>query len=557
MLALVMLTPALASAPQGFLEGLPGSASMAFGCTSVTELVDFMGRFDLLDRVDALSQDGMSAGFFADVGVDLNEPVVAAMSPDARGTRIDVHMVVQDPSRVDALRQAVKLSDVSVEDDVLHWSIYVEEDLGLGAAPGAGVIDLLDAIDPDTAGCWAALDTTTAPFAMSGLSGRLSGILLQWYADEVDRVRLVASGLHIPAAFSAAMAGAEPRRSTIGVSTFDPVLVARLNLDAEAVLEALQQLPGDNPDGAGGKVKELAAGLQDTRLSIEPGAEVAFGFDGAMGPRFVIATPLRRPWRARRVPKRIAREIEADGGQVVWQDGLLQVSIDDDTAAWIGATRRHLIVGNRMDDVAAVVEGRGQPWVQEDETLQSRPGLFVRVDYGNPMIQSFLPADVGIDASVVALTARTLGAGRVEVLLEVSGLNDMIRQRIAEQSSGSALPAPIPDDPIGAPPSSESVAVLMLISAREDATKAATGSYVAYPGGPRDVDQLDADPVPWEGIPNLNVGAMDTACRYEVTLRDASYTARAICDEDGDGAQAIYLVTPGAVPVRVTPAGVR
>ena len=80
---------------------------------------------------------------------------------------------------------------------------------------------------------------------------------------------------------------------------------------------------------------------------------------------------------------------------------------------------------------------------------------------------------------------------------------------------------------------------------------------VAYAGGPREVDELNAEAVPWEGIPGTDFGGVLTACRYEVDVIDGAWTARTICDEDEDGSRAIYVTSSETLPYRMTPAAVR
>jgi hypothetical protein len=95
-------------------------------------------------------------------------------------------------------------------------------------------------------------------------------------------------------------------------------------------------------------------------------------------------------------------------------------------------------------------------------------------------------------------------------------------------------------------------AVLLDIRRGQLAYQAENDTSFAYLGGPRAVEELSAEAVPWEGIPALGVEAQDSACRYEVDSFGATWTARAICDEDGDGTQAVYIASSSQPPYALT-----
>jgi hypothetical protein len=95
------------------------------------------------------------------------------------------------------------------------------------------------------------------------------------------------------------------------------------------------------------------------------------------------------------------------------------------------------------------------------------------------------------------------------------------------------------------------------VAQRQQLLAAAGGAFVPYAGGPRELDALTAESVPWDGIPALDVPPMSTPCRFEVTLGAEGFTARSLCDQDGDGALAIWMVGPDGRPRRVSPPEVR
>ncbi|MCP4804880.1 MAG: hypothetical protein GY884_05990 [Proteobacteria bacterium] len=307
-----------------------------------------------------------------------------------------------------------------------------------------------------------------------------------------------------------------------------PLLVARANLDVEALLSV------DAPAGTPGGGQMLGAMLSASGVDVEPGLEVAVW----MSEQVVLLAPVGSARIARRLVRRAARADEAVGVA----DGVLQLETEVGPI-WLTAVGAGLVLSN---DATLARDARDPtaPLALAEHPSPSAPGLVGSVDPPPGMLEAMgvmaldqaFDFQIGVPTDFAEARVHAVGVG---------------------VAAADAFWPDAPADPIGSPPSTEALSVLMTIATAEETHRAETDLYLPYAGGPRELDALDGEAVPWAGIPGLGVGPMATTCRYEVQLTGDGYSARSICDEDGDGRHAITVMGPGGRPSRVTPEEVR
>ncbi|HJN75353.1 MAG TPA: hypothetical protein QGF58_15600 [Myxococcota bacterium] len=353
----------------------------------------------------------------------------------------------------------------------------------------------------------------------------------------------VVSGLVYGSAFDAAdrtLVDRSPPEAPSLRSTTEPDLYARLNVD-------IHDLVGTWADGQGlqASLGAMVEELEDSGLRFQPGAEGALWAD-TESIDFLLVAPLLRPRKASRVLKRMERE----GKGTLGADGVLVVQADDGTPLFVGAKGRHLAAATNPARVLGWLEGQGTLW--GEGTSAEDPGVSVFVN--SEAIRAALFAAgrselAGDSLPSFDLHLRDEGEA-LRFTISAPGYQHWVAAMVAQR-------APKSDDPIGHPPSTEALSVLMSIADAEQKAYDERGHYLPYRGGPRGVAELDSEVVEWEGIPELGIGSMQTACRYAVELSLEGYTARSVCDEDGDGKHAVTVMTLGGLPHRVTPAEVR
>lgn len=567
MIALALLSLAAAGSPaEALLDEVP-QAGMLLRCSSFRDLSDTWGGDAFLEQLrqgDDLDELVSVLQPLMDAGLDPDSPLT--MVAYEGGARMLMSFgVIGDPQvLVDTLRADVEKEDLEIRvsgDKVLLSGPLDLDDAKRPLGDGSNLPGVLNHVDVSAPGCWIAVDIGSSA-GVTPMSGASGAVLFQGFRDQPDRLRLVVAGLEVPMEGAEVLAGEAPWRGPMGASAQEPWMALRLNVDPERLLDTLASLP---PMPATQALARGAEQIQESGLRFAPGAEVAV-LTSSDGPLFAAVIPVKRPLRARTLPKRMAKRMEEDGLEVGWSDdGALTLGTPGGGVIYVSAARRHLVVASQESVLQEIVSGAGQPWVGQHEALAGEPGVFMRVSFKDNPFKGMLPAELpteddnpfesleGMSASV-----RTDG-GAIIATMEVPGFRDVARQAMLDgmKEAQEEEQAQVEDDPIGEPPSSEAAAVLMLIGARQEEALSLQGSYVPYSGGPRDIDALNGEEVRWDGIPALGVEPMDTACRFEVSLGDGGYTSRAICDQDGDGAQAIFLMTPGGVPSRVTPDGVR
>jgi len=320
-------------------------------------------------------------------------------------------------------------------------------------------------------------------------------------------------------------------------TTDAPDLYLRANLDIDAIAESWAT--GQGPTAALG---QGITDLEDAGVRLSPGAEVAIWMH-PMAPEVLAVVPLKRPRKASRVLKRLDRA----GEGVLADDGVL--AIQGNQTLFLLADGRDLLVSTNPTTLFALRDGEGE--LLGPHTADA--GLHVH--FSETAWAAALAASGRTDESLEGMPAFDLHLQNVDDALafdiRAPGYRDWADRFIDARSPTATA------DPVGHPPSTEALSVLMSISTAQEKALEDRGRYLPYTGGPRAVTELDADAVAWEGIPELGIGSMDTACRYEVALTFDGYTARSICDEDGDGLHAVTVMTPGGRPLRVTPAEVR
>jgi hypothetical protein len=222
---------------------------------------------------------------------------------------------------------------------------------------------------------------------------------------------------------------------------------------------------------------------------------------------------------------------------------------------WLGVKRGALVLATRPPLVQDVLDGHGDPWIPVASlSLAKSPGIWVSADLTR------WPLGVPI---VAQAHMGSPTPGEVLAFLNAPGLMDALDDQlpglVEDRAPDRFRAIPVPDDkdPVGDPPSTEALSVLMLIASRQEVLLAETGVYAAYSGGPREVDALDDKAVPWDGIEELELGPMDAACRYEIRVDYEGWLATAWCDQDSDGEPAVLLLRPGGTPIKVSPPRVR
>lgn len=566
MLSLALLSFATAADPsQSLMESLPGAA-LIMRCSSTQDFIDTWGGASFLDQIAETSDNKEMAeavSLMMDKGLNVDAPVTMAVTGASRELMISFEVTGDSNEILTKLREEEPEPEFSIEVDGERVTLRGHmddkgEDIPLG--DGAMLPEVLGHVDFGEPGCWAAMDVVNEDGATPMASFR-GGVLLQGFTEHPDRFRIAVTGL--PAAFAVAsevLEGEDPWKAPMGSSELDPWLVARVNLDVERLIGLLANLP---PGPRTQNLGEIAGELEDSGLRIAPGAELAM-LNGGGGPTLAAVVPVKRPIFARAVPKRLAKRMAEDGLEVGREDGLTVITLEGGGSVYIAARRRRLVAANDPQVVQDILSGGGAPWIAADSDLGAEPGIYVDMNLKNNPLKDMVPGDIGgrednpfdgVERMAFSMRAED---GAAIMYIEMPGFREVVREGILENlAEDEEEKAADLDAALGSPPSSEAAALLMLISSREEAAFAETGSYVAYAGGPRDLDQLNGDAVPWDGIPALGVEPMETPCRFEVSLNEDGYTGRAICDEDGDGVQAIYLVIAGDLPFRVTPADVR
>ncbi|MEY3212933.1 MAG: hypothetical protein RIT28_3414, partial [Pseudomonadota bacterium] len=329
-----------------------------------------------------------------------------------------------------------------------------------------------------------------------------------------------------------------------------PSVAARVNLDPEPVLE---MMAGYRVQVAG----TALVGLEQARLDLAPGVEVA-AFTGEGAPHVVLIVPLERPRRGKKVLRRALRHLPEDAPFTLSrEDELVRVEIERGVI-YGGAKGRALYVSDDPTLLRQTMAGEGASWFEQALDWSELPGLTARVDLGAAglPVSDVTPRWLSGAELVGQVSTNEVG---VELRIRSPGLHQLasspdhpLRRNVAQ-----LLPPAPEDDPVGDPPPTEALATLSLIAYRQQLLAADGEAYVPYAGGPRDLDALTADSVPWDGIPALGVPPMSTPCRFEVTLGAEGFTARSLCDQDGDGALSIWMVGPDGRPRRVSPPEVR
>ena len=380
---------------------------------------------------------------------------------------------------------------------------------------------------------------TTTGRARGGLVGQLPSHTVRAVAAAVDedRCAFVRSVMPLAVAFDTgdAVEVVVPPPPIHDVTTAEtgppglrtatkPVAVVRANVDIEELL-AVEPPPGALGEG------RLSDAFGVDGVGVEPGAELAIW----ISEQVVVRAPVGSAFKARQVLRRARKQGEVDDG--------LMLAPTERGPIWMARDGDAVILSNNPALVRDALDV-GNPLALEGHIAPGAPGLVGIVDPPPGLLH-------GMGITVIDSA----------FLFSVAVEDDVARAQVTSAGLGLAAadefwPA-APADPIGSPPSTEALSVLMNIATAEEAFFVEEGRYVGYAGGPRELDQLDEVAVAWDGIPSLGVGAMDTACRYEVQLVGEAYSARSICDEDADGKHAITVMGPGGRPSRVTPDDVR
>lgn len=555
MLSVLLVSVVLAHPAEPLLTALPAPPALLVACSSLEEVASILpAGMGGSSPVEAMLRNPAMASS----GVDLGAPLVIAMGSDQRMNHVGVQLPLTDAA---AFSASTLLAEAS-EDDV-HWAISddtallfastVREDEGDALVARLGISRMLDGLDLDAPGCTIAMDLSGQSAAMPIPMMSDLGMTLHLDFANLDHAVMRGYGIPLPETAVAALRGKPPRQRAIGTGTWSPMMVVRMNVDLNALLESAAKEGGDLSNSPAGP---LAKQLWDEGLRFAPGAEVAVLSGG--GPadlRVVVVVPMKRPLRAKRLLREVEEQFLAEGREAIRDGELLRVALPDARAVWLGAKGRSVVVGLNPDDVGEVLRGEGEPWVSEPfRALAEEPGWFLQADYSSEGLQKLIDRDLPLGLSEAAIVIRMPEAGVIELDMLATGMGDAIRAAILQgMTDGQEADAP----PEQAPESSEAAAILSLIASRENEAKANNGAFVPYTGGPRAIESLDGMPQPWEGIPALGIDPMHTACRYEISLGPDSFTARAFCDEDDDGAVAIRVVGASGIPERVTPEGVR
>lgn len=427
--------------------------------------------------------------------------------------------------------------------------------LGVVIQPGLrelprGVIDVSEHLSNASPGPGCALvmsvDDLPRPAPMQLLN---MALLYEVRSTQPDEVRLLlTTSAYNPGPLDA-FTGAVGPGPALGFGG-DPSIALRINLDPEPVLES----------AAGyrvGAANTLLVGLDQARVDLAPGVEVA-AFTSAGEPHMVLIAPLERPRRAKKVLRRALRYAPEEAPLTLSrEEELVRVELDRGVL-YVGARRRALYISDDPTLLRATLDGDGASWFERAPDWSEAPGLTAWVDLGAMGLPLSDRVPPWLRGAELLGQIQTTERG-VELKIRSPGLHQLasspdhpLRRNVAQ-----LLPPAPEDDPVGDPPSTEALATLALIAHRQQLLAAAGAPYVPYAGGPRELDALTAEPVPWGGIPALDVPPMSTPCRFEVTLGAEGFTARALCDQDGDGALAIWMVGPDGRPRRVSPPEVR
>ncbi len=456
-----------------------------------------------LDQIEGLPQAILDAEVPRLVDLDLAQPVFLAVSED--GTTTSSFVLRGGPRQ----------------------TLVQPSDVGQSLGPASLLEPLLELPGPEGAGC---LSLTSVP-----LPGGASFVLENRVLDGA-RSTARTHGLELPQGALEVWQSSSPRGRSVGRSTSTPIAVLRLNVDPEPLLRLIA-----DEGGRAAPLAETLDKLEAGHVDLGVGAELALLPEGV-----VVAVPLRRPIRASWALRRMRRSLRAQDRPVVEVEDLLLV----EEVLFVGAKGHALVVGVEPELVRSVLSGQGAPWLPPE--LADQPGLVALIDMDRLPTMAPMPgASKGIRGPSQVHADLVDGAFVAELWLPWT-------MNLIVGWLGPAITPPEPErDPVGSPPSTEALSVLMLLRQAEEQALADGGQYLPYSGGPRDLDQLDAQRVPWAGIPDLGIGPMETACRYEISLGAGGFTARSLCDEDGDGKLSITVVAPGALPARITPPDVR
>ncbi len=551
------------------IQQMPRSAAVMVGCNDLYAAGAWFGdQGDLLEGGEQMARALSDPEQARAAGLDVEGPLLVVATAGGENIALQLHLADEAvfraqmlPVLLEGARPVEGVPDAWVEEDGSQLSLFIQEDvaeLRMGdwtpvEVPRTDLLPLLDRLRPDLGGCWIAADLLELELPMAQ-DASAEALLIQG-ADDGSRFVLAATGVALPTEIQSTLTGISPVRSMRGTGLEVPDLVMRINADSVDALIAAQQVSlllgwGLPPIvGAGGAL------LEQSTLQVRSGVELAMG--GMMDsdePYAALVLPVARPrlrWRLERglerafsdlglTPVRLgdAWSLDGVGGMEGW---------------WMGTTRGALVVANKAHLIQDVVDGVGEPWVPESSaSLASQPGVWVGVDLAPLALPIVATAHLGSPQP-----------GEVLVSLDAPGLMDGLSSQgpdlVEDLGLNRERPTSPPSapDPVGDPPSTEALAVLMLIASREAAVMEEEGAYLAYSGGPRAIEELDGQAVPWEGIPDLGLVPMETSCRFEVRVDHQGWLATAWCDQDGDGEAAVTLLRPGGTPIKVSPPGVR
>lgn len=556
MISPLLLATALAHPVDPLMRAMPAPPSLLFACASIQDINQlFPASASNATTFSGLLNDPQLAAS----GVDVNGPLMLALGSDNRQSHVGLQVPLSDAEAFAAspLLEEAKSAGIhwAISDDVaLMFASNVRERDSDTLKARLGVGRMLGGLDPAAPGCTVAMDLSAQPQMLNNPMLTDLGLSIRIDAENPDHIVLRAYGLHLPDIAAQALSGERPRGGPIGGGSWSPMLVARLNIDLNAILEAAAE--GD-AGGAPPMLQGMAKPVWDEGVRFSPGAEIALSLTGPEDMQLVAAIPLKRPRRGAKLLRKLTRAMDSDGSSYGWDGELLRLDAGDKTV-WLGSRGRYIFVGLNPDVLREAVQGGGAPWIMATfGDMAQQPGLFVQTDYSNESVRAMLERDLPEQLQQAAILAYVPEAGQLEIDIVAIGMGEAMQAAMLNRMSGEDEPESVPVKPPEPPGSSESAAVLSLIASRENEAKVRTGSFVPYAGGPRSIEALDATAQRWEGIPALGIEPMDTACRYEVSLGPNSFTARGICDEDDDGALSIRVVGASGVPERVTPEDVR
>lgn len=412
-----------------------------------------------------------------------------------------------------------------------------------------GPMDLLLGLADSDPGCVLAVGLADT----SQLDGRLAqgqaSVLVQVFRDRPDEIAVFLHSTDLPGEVDS-FEGERPVRRRRATGDWHPTVTGRLNLDLEPLFEQAAEAAMVMDKG---EIGEALTALDESGLVLASGTEIAAEINIKAGSfRVLAAVPLKRPRRARAVVRRLAKE----PGAGRYDRGVLEMSVGG-TPIFIGSRGRHLLVGTGWQDVMDATHGRGDKLVTHRWARE--PGVFVGLrqlgllDSLGPT--AGLPDQQPSDEGAAMLVNAEEGV--LSLRLSLPGLTGLLQQAALEQAR--ILLAPELDLTLDLPPSptSEPLAVLMLIRESQLRAIEQDGAPVPYAGGPRTREQLNADKVPWEGIPGTDFSGTAVSCRYEVEVVELTWSALAICDEDADGEVALYMSSNERLPMRLSPGSIR